>query len=31
MSGMVFVATILFDVIYMIFDPLARRHGYGKI
>lgn len=31
MSGMVFVATILFDVVYMIFDPLARRHGYGKI
>ncbi|GAB2995107.1 ABC transporter permease subunit [Psychrosphaera aestuarii] len=31
MSGMVFVATIIFDVIYMIFDPLARRHGHGKI
>lgn len=31
LSGMVFIATILFDVIYMIFDPLARRHGYGKI
>lgn len=31
LSGMVFVATIIFDVIYMIFDPLARRHGYGKI
>mgnify|MGYP000471517083 FL=1 len=31
MSGMVFVATIIFDVIYMVFDPLARRHGHGKI
>mgnify|MGYP000011512437 CR=1 FL=1 len=31
LSGMVFVATILFDVVYMIFDPLARRHGHGKI
>lgn len=31
LSGMVFIATIIFDVIYMIFDPLARRHGYGKI
>lgn len=31
LSGMVFVATIIFDVVYMIFDPLARRHGYGKI
>ncbi|GHB59940.1 peptide ABC transporter permease [Psychrosphaera saromensis] len=30
-SGMVFVATILFDLLYMIFDPLARRHGHGKI
>lgn len=31
MSGMVFVATILFDILYMVFDPLARRRGYGKI
>lgn len=31
MSGMVFIATILFDILYMAFDPLARRRGYGKI
>lgn len=31
LSGMVFFTTILFDLVYMIFDPLARRHGYGKI
>jgi len=31
LSGVVFVVTILFDLMYMIFDPLARRHGYGKI
>ncbi len=31
LSGMVFIATILFDVLYMVFDPLARRRGYGKI
>jgi len=31
LSGVVFIVTILFDVLYMIFDPLARRRGYGKI
>lgn len=31
LSGMVFITTIVFDLLYMIFDPLARRHGYGKI
>lgn len=31
LSGMVFITTIVFDVVYMIFDPLARRQGYGKI
>lgn len=30
-SGMVFIATILFDLLYMIFDPLARIRGHGKI
>lgn len=31
LSGMVFLATVLFDIIYMIFDPIARMHGHGKI
>ena len=31
LSTIVFLVTILFDLLYMIFDPLARRHGYGKI
>lgn len=31
LSGMVFIATIIFDLIYMIFDPVARVHGHGKI
>lgn len=31
LSGMVFVATIAFDLVYMMFDPLARRYGHGKI
>lgn len=31
LSGMVFFATILFDLLYMTFDPLARRRGHGKI
>jgi len=31
LSAIVFIVTIVFDIIYMIFDPLARRHGYGKI
>ena len=30
-SGMVFVATIFFDLLYMIFDPIARIRGHGKI
>ncbi|NVK23802.1 MAG: ABC transporter permease [Gammaproteobacteria bacterium] len=30
-SALVFLATILFDVLYMIFDPLARIRGHGKI
>ncbi|MBU2918556.1 ABC transporter permease [Psychrosphaera sp. F3M07] len=30
-SGMVFIATILFDLLYMIFDPIARIRGHGKI
>jgi cationic peptide transport system permease protein len=30
-SALVFFATILFDLIYMIFDPIARVHGHGKI
>ncbi len=30
-SSLVFLATIFFDVIYMIFDPIARVHGHGKI
>lgn len=30
-SALVFIATILFDLLYMIFDPLARIHGHGKI
>lgn len=30
-SAMVFIATIIFDLIYMIFDPIARVHGHGKI
>lgn len=30
-SALVFLTTIVFDVIYMIFDPIARAHGYGKI
>ena len=30
-SFLVFLATIFFDVIYMIFDPIARVHGHGKI
>ncbi len=30
-SALVFFATIIFDLIYMIFDPIARVHGHGKI
>lgn len=30
-SSLVFLATIFFDFIYMIFDPIARVHGHGKI
>lgn len=30
-SSLVFLATIIFDLVYMIFDPLARVHGHGKI
>ena len=31
LSSLVFITTILFDLVYIMFDPLAKRLGYGKI